>query len=294
MFCGIWKGGVGTSVRVAALALPPRQFEDGQAMGRVLAAQLYPLTELGVQLAVFPGFYGLGLWGSRGGAPANLGESLRAEYLAAGARAARAAGVYLVPGSLPIPIGESRYVHYAALFDPQGELVGGVLQTHRGAANADLEVGEELPVLPTPWGGLGILLGADPWYPEVARILAHRGARVLVAPLAPVAPYPPEEAMAGLWAAVQGNGVFGIESGLRGKVGPEEAAGRAAVLAPTEISPDGTGFLNGPGYLGTEGYLLAELDVEALSKTREDREASSAARVLYGRTLPDFYREYGS
>lgn len=284
-----------STLRVAALALPPRLFEDGTAMGRTLVAQLYPLSELGVQLAVFPGFYGFGLWGPGAGADrASVGETLRAEYQAAGSRAARAAGVYLVPGSLPVPVGAGRYVHYAALFDPQGDLVGGAFQTHRGADDDDLEVGEELPVLPTPWGGLGILLGADPWYPEVARILCRRGANLLVAPLAPPAPYPPEEAMAGLWAAVQGNGVFGIESGLRGNVGQREAAGRAAVLAPTGQSPDGSGFQSGPGYLGAEGYLLAELDFSALAKAQEERLASPAARLLYGRTLPELYQEYGS
>ena len=258
-------------------------------MGRALAAYLYPLTELGLELAVFPGYYGLGLWGAVNGA-----EALVAEYHVAGSRAARAAGVYLVPGSLPLPIGSGHFRHYVALFNDQGELVGGAYQTHRGAEEPDLEVGDELPVLPTPWGGLGFLLGADPWYPEVARILSRRGATLLVAPLAPSAPYPPEEAMAGLWSAVQGNVTFGIESGLRGPLGDREAAGRAAVLAPIGLSPDASGFLTGPGYLGSEGHLLADLDFTALRGLREQGWENPAARLLYGRALPGLYQEYGA
>jgi predicted amidohydrolase len=126
------------------------------------------------------------------------------------------------------------------------------------------------PPIDTPVGKLGLLLGRDVRVPEVSRILALQGADVLVAPLAPQAPYSAEEAMAGLWREVQQNQTFGLEAGLVGDLGGRVRDGKAALLGPCELAADQSGFLGRIGYLVREGALTARLDFEALAAVRRD------------------------
>ena len=260
-------------VRVSVLRLGLDLFVDETAMVRAMAARLQTLAADGARLCVFPGLYGLGLagpwppdipWGRIVRATAGLGEA----FVAVAARAARSAHVYLVPGSILLPAGGDAFVEWSGVFDPGGQLLGEQLATQPNAAQPELSPDSRLAPIDTPFGAVGLLLGADADVPDVARILTLAGARLLIAPRAPRAPYSSMQAMAGLWQMVQQNQVFGLESGLVGQAAGHARDGKAGVFAPGELTPGRSGFLGRPGFYVGDGALTADLDFAQLDELR--------------------------
>lgn len=257
------------SVRVVALRLPIEVFADAEAMARTMvlrAQRLRPIGERDVPvLFVFPGLYGLCLAGPW---PMSLpwmhtlraGDHLLDAFAEASAKAARALHAYLIPGSLFVTDGD-RLREWTAVFDPEGELLGEQEATQPDGL-VDRALGSRLEPIDTPFGRVGILLGRDSEVPETGRILSLMGARLLVAPRAPVSPYETLDAMAGLWQVAQQTRTFAVESGLSGDAGGIARAGRAAVMAPCEWTRDGSGFVGLPGYFVGEGGMTARVDLE--------------------------------
>ncbi len=72
----------------------------------------------------------------------------------------------------------------APLFDRAGRLVGTYSKTHLYEPELDdgASPGTELPVFQTDFGKLGIMICYDSWFPEVTRLLAYKGAELVVLP----------------------------------------------------------------------------------------------------------------
>ncbi|MCL6595420.1 MAG: hypothetical protein K6V73_04320 [Firmicutes bacterium] len=286
-------------VRVSALRLGLETFADETAMVRAMTARLQALALEGAQLCVYPGLYGLCLAGPWPPAipwtqTLRAAGDLREAFVAVAARAARNAHVYLVPGSVLMPQGGG-YTEWAGLFGPDGSLLGEQGATQPSETLPDLVPAARLAPIPTPLGPIGLLVGDDADVPDVARILTLQGARLLVAPRAPRAPYTAMRAMAGLWQAVQQNQVYGVESGLRGPAAGAERGGKAGAFAPGELTPDGSGFLGRPGYYVGEGSLAADLDFERLDDLRRRRPlARHLNAALYRRGAAAFGGEPGA
>jgi predicted amidohydrolase len=72
----------------------------------------------------------------------------------------------------------------APLFDREGKLVG--IYDKRVPFETELEngtsAGDQLPVFQTDVGTIGIMTCYDSWFPEVSRVLAYRGAELLLFP----------------------------------------------------------------------------------------------------------------
>ncbi len=279
---------------VATFRLPPFAADDAASFGRGLVDAAARVAERAEpDLFVFPGLMAMALcpaFDPEQPDVAAVDAGIREAYLAAGAYAARALGAVLVPGSVYVRIGDDRLQEYAAVFDPQGNLIGEQRQTH--VAEPALAVADELtPIAVAEGVKIGLLLGKDAWHPEASRILALTGADILVAPLAPRAPYPAVEAMAGLWQEVQQNQAFGVEAGLQGSLGTRAYAGRAALFGPCEITPEQSGFLPQPGYFVGTGSLVATLKAEDQRRIRREypllRQLNPA---LYRKHLPMLYR----
>ena len=143
----------------------------------------------GVDLLVLPE-----LW-SCGYDPETLGGDTRrdAEPLAGPrtqrlANAARAHGVYLAAGSVP-ELGPDGLIHDTALvLDAQGELVAWHRKAQLYPPTLEPTVfspGDRLTTFDDPTlGTVGLVVGFDGDFPEVARVLALRGARLVLAPCA--------------------------------------------------------------------------------------------------------------
>lgn len=262
-------------MRVSVLRLGLETFVDETAMVRSMAARMQTLALDGVRLCVYPGLYGLCLAGPW---PTDLPwqvtvrahPGLRHAFMSVAARAARNAHMYLVPGSVLVPEGRG-FAEWSGLFSPNGDLVGEQVATQPDPLWPDLVLGQRVQPLPTPFGPLGLLVGRDVEVPDVARILTLQGARLLIAPRAPLAPYSAMRAMAGLWQVVQQNQVFGLESGLSGTAAGRGRDGKAGALAPSELSPGQSGFVGRPGYYVGTDALTADLDFERLEELRQRR-----------------------
>ena len=118
-------------------------------------------------------------------------------------------------------------------------------QTHLGAREKawGLARGDSLDVFETPLGRIGLIVGEDMRYPEVARILTLQGASILIHVAALPAPFDEEAWLASLWREVQGNQVFGVEACLVGDCFGQAYAGRSAILAPVEMTEGERGRL---------------------------------------------------
>ncbi len=92
---------------------------------------------------------------------------------------------------------------------------------------------------------VGLLVGEDCWLPEAARLLQLRGAHIIC--FLPRPAVNRWDQLAGPWNLIQQSQLYGIEA----------APANPRILAPCELTPDGSGLL------GTE----ADLDRDALPDT---------------------------
>jgi predicted amidohydrolase len=228
---------------------------------------------------------------------------------------ARQAGLYVCPGSVLVKRNHG-IEHISRVYDPAGKVVLTQGQTH--FSRLDWESGfkpwDELVVADGPQGvRIGLVLGRDGWIPEIHRILALRGVRLIIAPLARPYPYTPWQQAAGLWQETQQNQVFAVESGLTVRMGRSGIDGRATIFGPCELSPGETGILadahdlvtiqTGPGpipavpgpvevYRGEFAWrlLTAALDFVGLEKVRKDYPIESLLNpVVYRTHFPHVY-----
>ena len=89
-------------------------------------------------------------------------------------------GVYIAFGLVTKERVESVLFNSAALVGPDGELVGSYNKVHlRGEERMAFREGFRLPVFETEIGNIGLMLGWDLAYPEVARSLTLDGADLL-------------------------------------------------------------------------------------------------------------------
>ena len=70
----------------------------------------------------------------------------------------------------------------AGLWNDSGELVGVYHKTHLQTHDKQYTPGASLPVWPTAWGPVGIMICADRRWPEVARTLRLKGAKLILNP----------------------------------------------------------------------------------------------------------------
>jgi predicted amidohydrolase len=104
----------------------------------------------------------------------------RSELLAQIASLASSRGLGVCLGFTSLENGE---VHNAAgLWGPGGEVLGIYRKTHLQGQDLQFSPGDDLPVWQTPWGRIGIMICADRRWPEVARVLRLKGARLILTP----------------------------------------------------------------------------------------------------------------
>jgi deaminated glutathione amidase len=127
----------------------------------------------------------------------DTGEAADGPILTAMRAAAREANVWLLLGGFPERVadpGAGRIGNTSLLLDPAGavraryrkihlfdvEIPGG----HRFKESDTIAAGTEVVVAETPWGGLGLTICYDLRFPELYRLLAASGARMIAVPSA--------------------------------------------------------------------------------------------------------------
>lgn len=146
-------------------------------------AKITEAARLGAKLICLPESFDLGYDGTRIPDMMAAAQDENGDTLRRMSGLARELGVHiLAPAFLRTPDGvENR----AFLLDDEGTLLGGYSKTHPvGDERKYLVRGREYPVFDTKLGKLGVTICYDACFPETSRILALKGAQVMLVPSA--------------------------------------------------------------------------------------------------------------
>ena len=109
------------------------------------------------------------------------------------AQTAKALGLYVVAGS--VPLAENGKIYNASfVYDREGSCIARHRKTHLFDINVaggqyfmesdTFTAGKDVTVFDTPWGRLGLMICYDIRFPELSRLLALEGARAILVPAA--------------------------------------------------------------------------------------------------------------
>ncbi len=203
------------------------------------------------------------------------------------ADAARHHGMYLVAGSLPELADDGTVYDTAVVFNPRGDLVARHRKAHLYPPTLEplvFTAGNRLTTFDDPaLGTVGLVVGFDADFPEVARVMALRGARLVLAPCA----YEVEGAPA--WdllhpASALANGQWWVQANQAGSHSTSTLLGASRIIAPTGtvVAQASTAV---PGCASPAELLVHRIDLH-LAKARERLSA-----FLEGERRPELYAE---
>lgn len=310
-------------VRVAAVQMRLRLIGDVSEYAQMIASRARDAAALGAQLIVFPEDSGTHLVGLLPGLdslpddvslaqaagtvagpsvrPAEIlrfiGPAVRTAYMTTFSEVARRLGVYVASGSAMLPDEHGAVRNVGYLFGPDGTMLGQQVKCHLLPLEASwgLEAGDDLLVVRTPAGALGFPICMDATYFETSRILAGLGAEVILIPACDVqeGTYNEWKALRGLWPRVQESQTYGIHAAMVGRFLGMTVTGRSAILAPVELTPDGSGILAQAASWDQEEIVVADLDYGALHELWRTSDVDEGFNLaLYRKHFPGAYQEY--
>ncbi len=228
-------------------------------------------------------------------------QELLETYLDMFSRLAREFGTAIVAGSLYVHDEETDTVkNRSYLFDVAGEVVGFQDKLNLAFDERDLAApGTTLTALETRGMRIGLVLGIDALYPEVARLLAMQGADLLVGINASPGVAQARALRAALAVRAEENQVLAACSFLLGpnylgRENREDLFGQSALLAPISLTDRGDGILIQAGTDRTEAIFADVLPFEQLYALREESRFQPRREMQLGdlrTTLADFYQE---
>jgi predicted amidohydrolase len=243
---------------------------------------------------------GGGVTGSLQTLLASNSDGLRDLYLETFRRLAREFGVALIAGSLYLYDTETRSVRNRAfLFDAAGEVIGWQDKLNLTPAEREwVAPGTDLVAFQVPFGRLGILIGWDALYPELARLLAVQRTDLLVGIAAVPGAAQSGVVRAALAMRAQENQLYTAASFLLGPSyfdgeAREDYAGQSALLAPIALTEKSDGILGQVGSPQAESVVSAALDMEALRGLRSTSDFQPRQQMNLGNlggVLAEMYR----
>jgi predicted amidohydrolase len=185
-----------------------------------------------------------------------LGKKLEPRYRRLFSQAARKHKVTLVAGSAPLPDRKRPHAVYNTcyVFNPSGQLILTQRKVHLipleqedGMDLCPVTV-EEVQVVDTPAGRLGVAICLDAFHADVMEALVRQKARLIAQPSFNPLPWTPEQAESwktGLWQACQQYpDLIGINPMMVGKLFEDVVMeGRSSIVAHTSRTRDGSGYL---------------------------------------------------
>lgn len=194
--------------------------------------------------------------------------------LAALGAMARSAGAWVIAGGMPErATAEGKVWNSCLVVDASGRLVARYRKVHLfdvnipGAAvfeeSRTVERGNELVVVETPWGGVGLSICYDLRFPELYRALVDRGARIVVVPAAFTAHTGKDHWHPLLRARAIENQLFVLAAAQVGR----HHEGRATYGHSLVVDPWGAVLAEAPD---REGIVVAELDLGEQERVRRE------------------------
>ncbi|AEG14116.1 Nitrilase/cyanide hydratase and apolipoprotein N-acyltransferase [Desulfofundulus kuznetsovii DSM 6115] len=187
-------------------------------------------------------------------------------------RAAREEGVYLVGGSLPERDGDQVY-NTSFIFAPDGRLLGKHRKMHlfdvelasglTVKESSTLGAGNQVTVIPSELGDLGVAICYDIRFPELMRLMVLKGARVVVIPAAfNMTTGPAHWELIFRMRAIDNQAYFIGASPARDPMAPYVAYGHSLVVDPwgnvVSMAREG------------EEIIYAEIDLDLIERIRSE------------------------
>ena len=180
-------------------------------------------------------------------------------------------GVHIAFGLVTKEKVESTLHNTMVMLGPDGDLIGQYHKVHlRGEERMTFRPGFRYTVLETDFGAVGMILGWDLTFPEVARSLALEGAELLVV----AANW--EKARADEWrtfllARAYENAVFVAAANRIGDEPSYSFGGDSAIIGPRgQVYASLTGETDAETGEPIEGYVVAQIDLDDVRQCREE------------------------
>jgi predicted amidohydrolase len=201
---------------------------------------------------------------------------------------ARELGIELVAGSISERVeGEERLRNTSLHIGPDGEIRATYRKLHMFDVvvedvvyreSDEEQAGDEIVLSQTAGGvGVGLSICYDVRFPELYRILAVRGARVLTVPAAFTVPTTRDHWEILLRARAIENQAFVVAANQIGEHAPASAAGPALRSGGRSMIVDPWGLVLALAP-DREGHIVADLDLEAQARMRRDLPALANRR----------------
>jgi predicted amidohydrolase len=199
-------------------------------------------------------------------------------------------GVYIAFGMVTKERVESVLYNSAILVGPDGELLEAYNKIHlRGEERMAFREGFKLPIVPTEIGNIGLMIGYDLAFPEVARSLVLDGAEILCV-MANWEAAQIDEWKTYLRARAYENSVYVVGANRIGEDVTLNFGGESMVVGPrgvihaslaNETDPD-TGE-------PLEGFAVARIDLDEVRKFREEYQFIQNRQPMVYKTLVRIY-----
>lgn len=188
----------------------------------------------------------------------------------------------------------------AVVYGPGGERLGYQAKGILHPEDEDLaQPGAAWNVIQTDVGRIGLMLGGDLLYPEIGRLLAYQGAEMLIGQGAASERVLYEKLRSGMLARMQDNQLFGAISFLVGhndfsRRQRDPFAGKSAILAPQELTPNSSGVLVESANFRSESVMAAVWDFPALANLWDTSDTPVRSRLPMekaGAALAQLYQQ---
>ncbi|UCC87345.1 MAG: carbon-nitrogen hydrolase family protein [Anaerolineales bacterium] len=248
-------------ITVAAVQMKPKLYEMGDNLTRMTDFVEKICLQQRVDLIVFPELITTGY--ECGVRFTDLAEKAPGHTVNLMAQQAAEFNTHIVFGMALKEKVESIIYNAAIMVGPDGELVGDYRKVHlRGEERLAFRTGFRYPVLETNFGMVGLILGWDMAFPEVARSLALDGAELLCLCASWERPHTKEWHAFSLARAFE-NSIFLAAANRIGEEPSYTFFGQSMIVGP-----------RGDVYASmdeeTEGYALAQVDLDEVRRLREE------------------------
>lgn len=187
-------------------------------------------------------------------------------------------GVHVAFGLVTKERVESILYNSAVLIGPDGEVIGQYNKIHlRGEERLAFRPGYRLLHFETDFGAIGLMIGWDLVFPEVARSLVLYGAELLVVLANWEAPHL-EEWQVYLKARARENAVFIAAANRVGEEPSYTFFGQSSVIGPT-------GHIYATVDEPVEGYAVAKLNLNEVRRQREESQILQCRQPLAYRAI---------
>jgi predicted amidohydrolase len=180
-------------------------------------------------------------------------------------------GVYVAFGMVTKERVESVLYNSAILIGPEGDLVDIYNKVHlRGEERMAFREGFKFPIMETEVGSVGLMIGYDLAFPEVARSLVLDGAEIICV-LANWEASQMDEWKTYLRARAYENSVFMIGANRVGEDVTITFGGESMIVGPRgEIHASMGGETDEESGEPKEGYIVAKIDIDLVRRNREE------------------------